>query len=39
MTLDELSEVSFSKAILFAKVRQLEGGSFCDVSKRCFFFL
>jgi len=30
----ELSEVSYSKAILFAKVRQLDGGSFCDVSKR-----
>lgn len=34
LCLDELSEVSYSKAILFAKVRQLEGGSFCDVSKR-----
>ena len=34
LCLDELSEVSYSKAILFAKVRQLEGGTFCDVSKR-----
>ena len=30
----ELSEVSYSKAILFAKVRQLDGGNFSDVSKR-----
>ena len=34
LCLDELSEVSYSKAILFAKVRQLDGGSFSDVSKR-----
>lgn len=34
LSLDELSEVSYSKAILFAKVRQLDGGNFVDVSKR-----
>ena len=35
LCLDELTEVSYSKAILFAKVRQLDGGSFTDVSRRC----
>lgn len=34
LCLDELAEVSYSKAILFAKVRQLDGGAFTDVSKR-----
>ena len=34
LTLNELTEVSFGKAILFAKVRQLDGGSFSDCSKR-----
>ena len=34
LDLDELTEVSYSKAILFAKVRQLDGGSFTDVSRR-----
>ena len=34
LSLDELSAVSYSKAILFAKVRQLDGGNFSDVSKR-----
>lgn len=34
LCLDELAEVSYSKAILFAKVRQLDGGSFTDVSER-----
>lgn len=34
LTLNELTEVSFGKAILFAKVRQLDGGSFSDHSKR-----
>ena len=34
LCLDELTEVSYSKAILFAKVRQLDGGSFTDVSRR-----
>jgi len=34
LCLEELSEVTYSKAILFAKVRQLEGGHFSDVSKR-----
>ena len=37
LCLEELSEVSYSKAILFAKVRQLEGGSFTDVSKRYLY--
>ena len=34
LCLDELTEVSYSKAILFAKIRQLDGGSFQDVSRR-----
>jgi hypothetical protein len=34
LCLDELTEVTYSKAILFAKVRQLDGGSFTDVSRR-----
>ena len=34
LTLDELSAVSYSKAILLAKIRQLDGGNFSDVSKR-----
>ena len=34
LCLDELTEVSYSKAILFAKVRQLDGGSFTDMSRR-----
>ena len=34
LCLDELSEVSYSKGIIFAKIRQLDGGSFTDVSKR-----
>jgi len=34
LTLNELTEVSFSKATLFAKVRQLDGGNFSDYSER-----
>lgn len=34
LCLEELSEVSYSKGIIFAKVRQLDGGSFIDMSKR-----
>jgi len=34
LTLNELTEVSFGKAILFAKVRQLDGGSFQQTSNR-----
>ena len=34
LCLEEQSEVAYGKAILFAKVRQLDGGSFTDVSKR-----
>ncbi|XP_059093078.1 early estrogen-induced gene 1 protein-like isoform X1 [Tigriopus californicus] len=34
LCLEELSEVTYSKAIMFAKVRQLEGGSFIGTSKR-----
>lgn len=34
LTLNELTEVTFGKAILFAKVRQLDGGSFEQSSKR-----
>ena len=34
LCLEELSEVSYSRGIMFAKVRQLDGGSFADVSKR-----
>jgi len=34
LTLNELTEVSFGKAILFAKVRQLDGGSFENASER-----
>ena len=34
LTLDELTEVTYSKAILLAKVRQLDGGNFTDVSEK-----
>ena len=34
LCLEELSEVSYSRGIMFAKVRQLDGGAFTDVSKR-----
>ena len=34
LCLDEMVEVAYSKAILFAKIRQLDGGNFTDVSKR-----
>ncbi len=34
LCLEELSEVSYARGVLFAKVRQMEGGSFTDVSKR-----
>ena len=34
LCLDELTEVVYSKAILLAKVRQLDGGSFTDVSDK-----
>jgi len=34
LTLNELTEVTFGKAILFAKVRQLDGGSFEQSSMR-----
>ncbi|XP_023326620.1 protein FAM102B-like isoform X2 [Eurytemora carolleeae] len=34
LILNDLTEVSFGKAILFAKVRQLDGGSFTALSKR-----
>jgi len=34
LVLNELTEVSFGKATLFAKVRQLDGGGFSDHSKR-----
>lgn len=34
LTLNELTEVSFGKAVLFAKVRQLDGGSFQKTSDR-----
>jgi len=34
LTLNELTEVSFGKAILFAKVRQLDGGNFQQASNR-----
>lgn len=34
LTLNELTEVTFGKAILFAKVRQLDGGSFEQSSVR-----
>lgn len=34
LTLNELTEVSFGKAILFAKVRQLDGGNFQQTSNR-----
>ena len=37
LCLDELGEVVYSKAILFAKVRQLDGGNFTDVSERYNF--
>ena len=38
LCLDELGEVVYSKAILFAKIRQLDGGNFTDVSKRYTYF-
>jgi len=34
LTLNELTEVSFGKAIFFAKIRQLDGGSFEQSSRR-----
>ena len=34
LTLNELTEVSFAKAVLFAKLRQLDGGSFTSSSKK-----
>ena len=34
LCLDELTEVSYTKGILFAKIRQLDGGHFTDMSKR-----
>ena len=34
LCLEELSEISYSKAVIFAKVRQLDGGAFTDSSKR-----
>jgi hypothetical protein len=34
LCLEELSEVSYSRGVMFAKIRQLDGGSFTDVSKR-----
>ncbi len=34
LCLEELSEVSYAKGVLFAKIRQVNGGSFTDVSKR-----
>jgi len=34
LTLNELTEVSFGKAVLFAKVRQLDGGNFQQTSNR-----
>jgi len=34
LTLNELTEVSFGKAIMFAKIRQLDGGNFEQSSKR-----
>ena len=34
LSLDELTEVTYSKGIFFAKIRQLDGGGFTDVSKR-----
>ena len=34
LCLEELSEVSYSRGVMFAKVRQLDGGTFADVSKR-----
>jgi len=34
LTLNELTEVTFGKAILFSKIRQLDGGGFSDFSQR-----
>ena len=34
LTLDELTEVTLDKAMMLAKVRQLDGGSFTDVSEK-----
>lgn len=34
LNLEELTEVSFSKGVLLAKVRQLDGGNFVDLSER-----
>lgn len=34
LTLNELTQIAFGKAILFAKVRQLDGGSFEQSSRR-----
>ncbi len=34
LCLEELSEVSYAKAVLFVKLRQIDGGNFTDLSKR-----
>ena len=34
LCLEELSEVSYAKGVLFAKIRQIDGGSYTDLSKR-----
>lgn len=35
--IDELTAVPFVSAVLFAKVRLLDGGSFSETSSRCVF--
>ena len=34
LKINELTEVTFGKAVLFAKIRQLDGGGFTGFSKR-----
>lgn len=36
--LEELSSVPFVNAVLFAKVRLLDGGNFCENSPRCLIY-
>ena len=34
LSLDEVTEISYGNAVLFAKVRQIDGGSFTALSDR-----
>ena len=34
LQLDELNAVTFPNAVLFSKIRLLDGGNFCEISSR-----